>query len=131
MPDARFIKGLLATASHARRRLSFDEVLEAGLPAVYQQYGERLLYLDGRIFDVSDPEAIAEIMLVGVGAADQAVGLEFGWRHAGACSCRFCATRPTDTAGVVESDAVMTAADEGLTAALPLPQGQRDEALAS
>ena len=26
-----------------------------GLPAVYQQFGEQLLYMDGTIFDASDP----------------------------------------------------------------------------
>lgn len=74
------------------RRLSLAEVVNAGLPAVYQQYGEQLLYVDGRIFDASDPSSPAEIALIAAGEADQAVGLEFGWRHSGDCSCLLCSS---------------------------------------
>jgi hypothetical protein len=90
MTDTGLIEGMLATDSRARRRLSLDEVLAAGLPATYQRYGDRLLYLDGRIFDASDPNALAEISPIAPGATVSAVGLEFGWRHAGGCACRFC-----------------------------------------
>jgi hypothetical protein len=98
MADGRLIESVLAEASRAKRRLSFEEVLEAGLPAVYQQYGDRLLYMDGRIFDASDPSSLAEIPLIVAGAAEQAVGVEFGWRHAGDCPCLFCSKRSADEA---------------------------------
>jgi hypothetical protein len=90
MTDPRPIEGMLAANSRARRRLSLDEVLAAGLPAVYQRYGDRLLYADGRIFDASDPNALVEISPIAPGVTAQAVGLEFGWRHAGDCACDFC-----------------------------------------
>jgi hypothetical protein len=99
MPDGRLVEKMLAEASRARRRLSLADVVNAGLPAVYQQYGEQLIYLDGRIFDASDPSSPAETSLLVEGDADQAVGVEFGWRHAGDCSCPFCANdRPTERA---------------------------------
>jgi hypothetical protein len=98
MADGRLIESVLAEASRAKRRLSFEEVLEAGLPAVYQQYGDRLLYMDGRIFDASDPSSLAEIPLIVAGAAEQAVSVEFGWRHAGDCPCLFCSKRSADEA---------------------------------
>jgi hypothetical protein len=98
MADGRLIESVLVEASRAKRRLSFEEVLEAGLPAVYQQYGDRLLYMDGRIFDASDPSSLAEIPLIVAGAAEQAVGVEFGWRHAGDCPCLFCSKRSADEA---------------------------------
>ncbi len=98
MTGERRVESVFAEASRAKRRLSFEEVLEAGLPAVYQQFGEQLLYMDGRFFDARDPSALAEIPLIVAGAPDQAVGVEFGWQHSGDCSCLFCAKRPADEA---------------------------------
>jgi hypothetical protein len=93
MADARLIERVLVEASRVRRRLSLEEVLEAGLPAVYQRYGDRLLFTDGRIFDASDPEALAEIPLILADGSLETVGLEFGWKHAGDCPCHLCTTR--------------------------------------
>jgi len=98
MTEGRLIEGVLAQASRGKHRLSLEEVLQAGLPAVYQQYGDRLLYLDGRIFDAADPRALAEIALMVTGAATQVVGVEFGWRHASDCCCQFCLKRTADRA---------------------------------
>ncbi|MGZ4199135.1 MAG: hypothetical protein ACXVP1_03005 [Thermoleophilia bacterium] len=92
MTDGQLVEQVLAKTSRAQRRLSLAEVMTAGLPAVYQQYGEQLIYLDGRILDASDPSAPAETSLIVEGEADQAVGVEFGWRHSGGCHCRFCAS---------------------------------------
>jgi hypothetical protein len=98
MAGGRHVDSVLAEASRAKCRLSFAEVLEAGLPAVYQQYGEQLLFMDGKIYDASDSSSLAEIPLIVASAADQAVGLEFGWRHQGDCSCLFCSKRPVHEA---------------------------------
>ncbi len=103
-------------AHRAGRRLCLEEVLEAGLPAVYERYGERLLYLEGWIFDASVPGALAEVAFITTAAASEAVGLEFGWQHAGDCSCAFCAGEPTT---------------RDLTAAVLAGQGPGDEELAS
>ena len=92
------VESVFAKASSAKRRLSLEEVLEAGLPAVYQQFGEQLLYMNDRIFDASDPGSLAEILLIVAGEAERAVGVEFGWRHAGDCSCSFCSKRPAAAA---------------------------------
>jgi hypothetical protein len=76
--------------SRARRKLSLEEVRSAGLPASYQGFGERLHYVDGTIYDARDPSSPAEIPLGAADEADQAVGLEFGWQHAGDCACSLC-----------------------------------------
>ena len=113
--DAMVVEAMLG-ASRAGRRLCLEEVLEAGLPAVYERYGERLLYLEGRIFDARDPGALAEVAFITTGAAVEAVGLEFGWQHAADCSCDFCSGQSTT---------------RGLAAALRAGQRSSDEKLAS
>ena len=89
---------MLTEAGRARRRLSLDEVLAAGLPALYERYGDRRLYWGGTIFDASNQRALTEIPLIVAGTAIQAVGVEFGWRHGGGCSCRFCSRQTADEA---------------------------------
>ena len=51
--DRGKVKGTLA-AIHptGRRRLSFREVVDCGQPAVYRQFGDSLLFVDGTLFDV-------------------------------------------------------------------------------
>jgi len=67
-------------------------VVAAGLPAVFQDFGEHLIYRDGTIFDAA--HGGSEPILV-VDGLDEAVGLEFGWRHASGCGCCYCqAGRP-------------------------------------
>jgi hypothetical protein len=65
-------------------------VVAAGLPAVYQNFGEHLVYRDGTIFDATRGGPPAEHPILVVDSLDEAVGLEFGWRHAGGCACAFC-----------------------------------------
>jgi hypothetical protein len=98
MADGRHVERVLAEASRARRRLSLEEVINAGLPAVYQGFGEQLLYMDGTIYDASDPSSLAEILLGVVCEPHRAVGLEFGWRHTGDCSCLLCSKPSADEA---------------------------------
>lgn len=98
MIDVRQVESVLAHAGHTRRKLSLVDVVSVGLPAVYQQFGEQLLYMDGTIFDASDPSVPAEILNV-ADESDEAVGLEFGWQHASDCSCHLCASeRPAKSA---------------------------------
>lgn len=76
-------------------RLALREVREIGLPAVFLDFGEALLYLDGQLFSLRDMRAAKGAP--GVLPAplpsqvlDCGVGIEFGWRHLGGCACRFC-----------------------------------------
>ena len=87
MADTRQVATALAETDHARRRLSLEDVLKAGLPAVFREFGEQLLFMDGRFYDASDPGSLAEILVGVVYEPEQAVGLEFGWRHVGDCPC--------------------------------------------
>ena len=97
MTDRRHVRKVLAEASRARRRLSLVDVVNVGLPAVYQEFGERLVYVDGAIFDASESGAIAEEPIIVMGETHETVGLEFGWRHASDCSCLFCAADRRET----------------------------------
>ncbi len=89
---------LTKMAAAGRRRLTFDEVLAAGKPAVYRKFGDHLLYVGGRLFDVHEPDAPVEVGLTpapavrGSLAAERAVtvGIEYGWRHEAGCPCSFC-----------------------------------------
>ena len=83
---------IMATAG--RRRLTFEEVLAAGRPAVYRKFGDHLLYVGGRLFDVREPERRHRSRsAIAVAAPDEheharlSVGIEYGWRHAAGCSC--------------------------------------------
>ena len=104
MANGQKVKGVLAKARRKPRRLSLDDVVSVGLPAVYQQCGDQLIYADGSIFDAGDPSLIAEIVH-SVGESGQVVGLEFGWQHAGGCCCTLCSSdrpaRPVQTTSAV------------------------------
>ena len=87
---------LLKMAAAGRRRLTFDEVLAAGKPAVFRKFGDHLLYAGGHLFDVREPGAPVEVGLTPSApesiAAERAmtVGIEYGWRHEADCPCSFC-----------------------------------------
>jgi hypothetical protein len=86
---------LTRMAAAGRRRLTFDEVLAAGRPAVYRKFGDHLLYVGGRVFDVREPDAPVEVGLAPAtpepaAAQMTTVGIEYGWRHEADCACSFC-----------------------------------------
>ena len=91
MPDHGTLRKTLAETRTSRRRLGFAEMVEAGLPATFLDFGESLIFIDGRLFDAQRPEAVVELALDG---PDEVAGLEFGWRHAEPCPCRFCERPP-------------------------------------
>jgi hypothetical protein len=79
--------------ARGRRRLSLDEVRASGLPALLFEHGDALLYLDGRLYTALDwimsdqatlPQPLPEQVL------ECGVGIEYGWRHAADCTCRYC-----------------------------------------
>jgi len=97
--DLRNGPGPQRTAMRLRRprspvALSLVEVRESGLPALFLDFGEALLYLDGEIFEVdaslaplrvgSHPVPLPAVILA------TGVGIDYGWHHAGHCTCRFC-----------------------------------------
>ena len=75
-------------------RLSSADVLASGEPALFNDFGERLLYADGRLIDLvaarrsSDGELLAPLLPASI--IKTGVGLEFGWHHAAACRCAAC-----------------------------------------
>lgn len=77
-----------------RTRLTFEQVRQTKVPAVFQKYGERVLFLDDRVFlfDEDDGELghSAGPTVIDASAIEE-VGIEYGWRHAYDCHCRFCA----------------------------------------
>jgi hypothetical protein len=76
-----------------RTRLTFEQVRQTRVPAVFQKYGERVLFLDDRVFlfdgDDGDPGHSAGPTVIDASAIEE-VGIEYGWRHAYDCHCRFC-----------------------------------------
>ncbi len=98
MSDGRKVKGALATIDPTgRRRLSFREVVGSGQPAVYRQFGDSLLFVDGTLFDVRTPGSPIKLGLKlppdDPHFARRAVGIEYGWRHALHCPCDVCRPR--------------------------------------
>jgi hypothetical protein len=88
-------KALAAIHPVGRHRLSFNEVIETGRPAVYSQFGDALLFMDGALFDVLKPGSPTELWRKvprdDPRFAGRAIGIEYGWRHVSGCSCDFCA----------------------------------------
>ena len=82
----------------SERPLLLSEVRRIGLPAIFRDWGEVLLFRDGALFDVHEsadgrslaypPEELpAQVLEAGV-------GIEYGWRHLAGCDCPPCMTAP-------------------------------------
>jgi len=75
-------------------RLTFEQVRQSRMPAIFQKYGERVLFLDDKVFlfddEDGDPAPAAGPTVIDASALEE-VGIEYGWRHASDCHCRFCA----------------------------------------
>ena len=85
-----------------RRPLTFDQVLRSREPAVFEHYGEHILYLDGRLYLFGDADNGAGLRVcparLDASCMEQSVGLEFGWQHAEACECEYCAVAEDELA---------------------------------
>lgn len=90
MTDGRHRSRLTVGRPGLSPRLSLQDIVSVGLPAVYEDHGEHLVYRDGRIFDAAASNAPLAEPIIELDGAGSAVGLEFGWRHLAGCSCRFC-----------------------------------------
>ena len=87
----------VAKGSSRSPLLDLREVRESGLPAVFLDYGEVLLYMDERLFSLHDANGPADPRRLPPPLPTQiletGVGIEYGWRHFSGCSCRFCGHR--------------------------------------
>jgi hypothetical protein len=94
-PDVRIPITKGAVSLSGRRALSLAQVRSVGLPAVYLRFGDALLYLDETLFDLNEPDPGSPTLfcppVLDATILQRAVGIEFGWRHALGCRCRFCA----------------------------------------
>jgi hypothetical protein len=75
-----------------RTRLTFEQVRQSRKPAIFQKYGERVLFLDDTVFlfdDDGDSGRGAAPTVIDASALEE-VGIEYGWRHAADCHCHFC-----------------------------------------
>jgi hypothetical protein len=77
-----------------RRKLPIEEVTSSGAPAAFQAFGESLLYLEGRVFDLRHDgspagERLCPTML-DPAVLRYAVGIEYGWQHVEGCRCETC-----------------------------------------
>ncbi len=83
-------------ARPGRKRLTFEEVLAARRPAVFEDFGDSLLFLDGEVFILRDIEHKGDIgatpPVLDPRLLVHAVGIETGWRHAEGCDCQLCST---------------------------------------
>ena len=89
--------GAITFAAASRQpRLTLREVREAGLPAMFMDYGEVLLYLDGDLYSLEDARGTGQHTQLPPPLPSQVletgVGLEYGWRHLSGCRCRCCAS---------------------------------------
>jgi hypothetical protein len=94
--DRQEIERTLATMRPAGRRLlSLKDVIDAGRPAIYRRFGDELLFMDGTLFDVGQSSAPTKVELQAPlhdpRFDSEAVGIEYGWRHALGCPCPLCA----------------------------------------
>ena len=74
--------------------LSLAEVRSVGRTALFLDWGEALLYRDGRLFELQTspgeqamdypPKLLPDEIL------EHGVGIEFGWRHLDGCDCWAC-----------------------------------------
>jgi hypothetical protein len=75
-----------------RKMLTFDEVMASKRPAVYEEYGDLLVYLHETVFVVQGSGAHADAMPTAIDprSLGSAIGIETGWRHAEGCDCHVC-----------------------------------------
>jgi hypothetical protein len=79
----------LIAGGHRRRRLSLAEVRESGLPAIFVDYGETLLYHDNRLYNIRNLAAGADVepLRLPESVLERGLGIEQGWYHLAGCEC--------------------------------------------
>ena len=74
-----------------RKILTFEEVVASQRAAVFEDFGDSLLYLGGEVFIMRDAGPKTPPPVLDLSRLTHAVGIETGWRHAAGCDCDFCA----------------------------------------
>jgi hypothetical protein len=78
-----------------KKMLTFDEVVASRRPAVFQDFGDLLLYLHDTVYVLQDTDPDAQPHATPPAldphAVGKAIGMETGWRHAAGCDCPVCA----------------------------------------
>lgn len=74
--------------------LSLAEVKRVGRAALFLDWGEKLLYREGEIFELHetlDERAMAyPPVRLPSAILEHGVGIEYGWRHLAGCDCEAC-----------------------------------------
>ena len=80
-----------------RKRLTFDEVVENRRVALFHEFGDSLLYIDGEVFVLQGADLFghpdATLLVLDARSVVSAVGFETGWHHARDCDCRACSAK--------------------------------------
>jgi hypothetical protein len=80
------------------RMLTFEEVTASRRTALFQEFGDLLLYLDDTVFILQDEDSGADPgktpAVLDLHSLAHAVGVEIGWRHAEGCDCDLCTDAP-------------------------------------
>lgn len=76
------------------KMLTFDEVVASRRPAVFQDFGDLLLYLRDTVYVLQDTDPHTQPQATPPAldprAMGKAIGIETGWRHAAGCDCQVC-----------------------------------------
>jgi hypothetical protein len=74
--------------------MAYEEVTAIGAPAVYEAFGDHLVFIDGVIYALPEGfESYGEVdapSIVGARRITNVVGVEYGWRHLRDCACERC-----------------------------------------
>lgn len=78
------------------RWLALDEVVKAGVPAIFSAFGDHLVYVGGSVYALPREPLPAEVTepraLPGAYVLSNPAGVEYGWHHLHDCGCSLCAT---------------------------------------
>ena len=81
---------LLTKSACSPKALLLEEVRRAGLPAYFFDDGEKLVYLDGELYDLADARAGTGARALPREVLESGVGIEYGWHHIEHCACALC-----------------------------------------
>lgn len=75
-------------------RLTLQEVREIDRTAFFFDFGEALMYKDGKLFDIrswgAEVPTGAPLTPLPDAVLENGVGIEYGWQHLKDCDCHLC-----------------------------------------